>query len=66
MRFFFKFAGACIAIILLGVVAILLFDRIWYQIGFGAAILVVFGGLLFFAWHTDRKDKAKRGDLPPI
>jgi hypothetical protein len=66
MRFFFKFAGACIAIVLLGALAILLFDRIWYQIGFGAAILVVFGGLLFFAWNTDRKDKAKRGDLPPV
>ena len=35
----------------------------------GAALLVVFGGLLLLAWNVDRKDKAKRAgidELPPI
>jgi hypothetical protein len=61
-----KYAGAMIAILLLGVLGIIIFDRIWYQIGLGAAIVVVCGGLLFFAWWTDRKDKAARAGLEDI
>ena len=44
-----KYAGAMIAVLLLGVLGIVIFDRIWYQVGLGAAIVVVCGGLLFFA-----------------
>jgi hypothetical protein len=61
-----KYAGAMIAILLLGVLGIIIFDRIWYQVGLGAAIVVVCGGLLFFAWWTDRKDKAARAGLEDI
>ena len=61
-----KFAGAAIAILLLGVLGILLFEGIWYQVGLGAAIVIVCGGLLFFAWWTDRKDKAARAGLEDI
>ena len=61
-----KYAGAAIGVLLLGVLGIVIFDRIWYRVGFGAAIVVVCGGLLFFAWWTDRKDKAARAGLEDI
>jgi hypothetical protein len=61
-----KYAGAMIALLLLGVLGIVIFDRIWYRVGLGAAIVVVCGGLLFFAWWTDRKDKAARAGLEDI
>jgi len=61
-----KYAGAAIAVLLLGVLGIIIFDRIWYQVGLGAAIVVVCGGLLFFAWWTDRKDQAARAGLEDI
>ena len=69
MAYFFKFAGACIAILLLGLLGILIFDGIWMRTGLGAAIVIVCGGLLLFAWMTDRKDKSKRAgldDLPNV
>jgi integral membrane sensor domain MASE1 len=66
MALYAKFAGALIAVLLLGVLGIVIFDRIWYQVGLGAAIVVVCGGLLFFAWRTDRKDKAARAGLDKI
>jgi hypothetical protein len=69
MSYAFKLAGAGIALLVVGLVAILIFDRIWYRVGLGAAIVVVVGGLLFFAWWTDRKDKAARAgidELPPV
>jgi Flp pilus assembly protein TadB len=64
-----KLAGVAALILLIGVVAILLFDAIWFRIGLGAALVIVFGGILLLAWNTDRKDKAKRAgldELPPI
>jgi hypothetical protein len=64
-----KLAGVAIAILLLGVLAIILFDAIWFRIGLGAALVLVFGGILLLAWNTDRKDKAKRAgidELPPV
>ena len=66
MGLYAKTAGALIAVLVLGALAIVLFDRIWYQVGFGAAILVVFGGLLLFAWWNDRKAKAVRSGLDDI
>ena len=53
----------------LGVLGIVLFGDIWSRIGIGAAIVVVFGGLLFFVWRTDKKDKERRAgidELPPV
>ena len=66
MRLYAKYAGALIAVLLLGVLGIVIFDRIWYQVGLGAAIVVVGGALLFFAWWTDRKDRAARAGLDDI
>lgn len=64
-----KLGAAAIVILLLGVVAILIFDDIWKQVGLGAALVVLCGGLLLFGWIVDRKDKAKRAgldELPPV
>jgi hypothetical protein len=66
MRVYAKYAGALIAVLLLGVLGIVIFDRIWYRVGLGAAIVVVFGGLLLFAWWNDRKDRAARAGLDDI
>jgi len=69
MGYVLKLGGAAIAFLLLGVLAILIFDGIWMRTGFGAAIVIVFGGLLLFAWMMDRKEKAKRAgldDLPNV
>ena len=66
MSYAFKLAGARIAFLLLGVLGILIFDRIWIRVGLGAAIVVVCGGLLLFAWMTDRKDKAARAGLDEL
>ncbi len=66
MGLYFKYAGAAIAVLLLGVLGIVIFDRIWYQVGLGAAIIVVCGGLLLFAWLTDRKDRAARAGLDRV
>ncbi|HET8968794.1 MAG TPA: hypothetical protein VFN06_05155 [Gaiellaceae bacterium] len=66
MSYAFKLAGACIVFLLLGVLGILIFDAIWMRVGLGAAIVVVCGGLLLFAWNTDRKDKAARAGLDEL
>ena len=64
-----KLGGAAIAIFLVGVLVVIIFDKIWLQIGLGAAALVVGGALILLAWYLDRKDKAKRAgldELPPV
>jgi asparagine N-glycosylation enzyme membrane subunit Stt3 len=66
MGLYAKTVGALAAVILLGGLGIVLFDRIWYQVGLGAAIAVVCGALLAFAWWTDRKDRAARAGLEDI
>jgi drug/metabolite transporter (DMT)-like permease len=69
MSYALKLAGAAILMLFLGVLGIIIFGDIWSRIGIGAAVVVVFGGLLFFAWRTDKKDKERRAgidELPPI
>jgi Flp pilus assembly protein TadB len=66
MRYAFKLAAAAIGILLIGVLGIVIFERIWFRVGLGAAIVVVCGGLLIFAWMTDRKDRARRGELDEL
>jgi hypothetical protein len=64
-----KLAGALIGVFLAGILAIILFEGIWYRVGLGAAILIVCGGLLLVVWNSDRKDKATRAgldELPPV
>ena len=64
--FGFKLAGAAIAFLLLGVLLILIFEGIWFRIGMGTALVVVFGGLLLVAWYLDRKEKAKRAGIDEL
>jgi asparagine N-glycosylation enzyme membrane subunit Stt3 len=66
MSYAFKLGGVAIAFLLIGVLGIVIFDRIWFRVGLGAALLVVFGGLLLLAWNVDRKDKAKRAGLDEL
>jgi hypothetical protein len=49
-----------------GIIAILIFEGIWFRVGIGAAIAVVVGGLLFFAWRVDRKARESREGLERI
>ena len=66
MSYALKLGGAAIIVLLLGVLGILLFDAVWARVGLGAALVVVFGGILLFAWNVDRKDKAKRAGLDEL
>jgi hypothetical protein len=66
MSYALKLAGAGIALLLAGVLAIILFEGLWYRIGIGAAIVVVVGGLLFVAWRQDKKAKEARAGLERI
>jgi hypothetical protein len=50
----------------LGVLAIVLFDAVWARVGLVAALILVFGAILAFAWNVDRKDKAKRAGLDEL
>jgi len=66
MSYALKLGGVAIAFLLIGVLGIVIFERLWFRIGFGAALIVVFGGLVLLAWNVDRKDKAKRAGLDEL
>ena len=66
MSYALKLGGAAIVLLVLGILGIVLFDAVWARIGLGAALIVVFGGILLFAWNVDRKDKAKRAGLDEL
>jgi Flp pilus assembly protein TadB len=66
MSYALKLAGAAALLLFLGVLGIVIFERTWIRLGLGAAIVVVFGGLLLFAWITDRKDREARAGLDEL
>lgn len=66
MGYALKLGLAAAGILLLGVLGIVIFGNIWARVGIGAAIVVVCGGLLLFAWNVDRKDKAKRAGIDEL
>ena len=66
MGYALKFAVIGLAFLLIGVLGIVIFDAIWMRIGLGAAVVIVVGGLLFFAWRQDQKARESRAGLERI
>jgi len=64
-----KLGAAAMVFLIVAVIAVLLFNGIWFQVGFGAAFAILSGILLLIAWRVDKKDKAARAgleDLPNV
>jgi Flp pilus assembly protein TadB len=61
-----KLGLAAIGFLVVGFIGILVFGGIWSRVGIGAAIVIVCGGLLFFAWRMDRRERARRAGLDDI
>jgi hypothetical protein len=66
MSYPLKLGGAAVAFLFLGVLGIVIFSNIWARVGIGAAILILGGGLLLYAWNYDRKEKEKRGGVDEL
>jgi hypothetical protein len=66
MSYPLKLGAAAVLFLFLGVLGIVIFSSIWARIGFGAAIVVLGGGLLLYAWNFDRKEKEKRGGVDEL
>jgi Flp pilus assembly protein TadB len=69
MSYGLKLGGAAVLILLIGAIAMIVFGDIWARIGIGAAMVVVFGAFLLFAWAFDRREREKRQgleDLPRV
>ena len=58
-----KVTAVAIGIVAAGLVGWLIFSGVWARVGIGAAVVVLVGGLLLFAWNFDRKEKAKQDAL---
>jgi Flp pilus assembly protein TadB len=66
MSYALKLAGAAILLLIAGGAVIWLFSAIWLRIGFGAALVIVCGGLLLFAWRADKKEREARAGLKDL
>ena len=66
MSYALKFAALGIVFVIIGVLGIVLFGAIWARIGIGAALVIVVGGMLFFAWRQDQKATEARAGLERI
>jgi hypothetical protein len=61
-----KLALIAAGLFLLGVAGIWVFGALWARVGLGAAIVVVCGGLLWYAWRVDKKARESRAGLERI
>ena len=66
MGYALKFAGIGLLFLLIGVLGLVIFDALWVRMGLGAAVVIFFGGILFFAWRQDQKASASRAGLERI
>ena len=66
MSYGLKLGAAAAAFLIVGVVIVLIFDHIWFQIGFGAAFGLLCAVLLIFAWRVDKKAKEERAGLENV
>ena len=62
----FKLGLVAAGLFLAGIAGFVVFSSLWARVGLGAAIVVVVGGLLLFAWRKDRKDRELREGLERI
>jgi hypothetical protein len=61
-----KLGLAAAGILIAGIIVILIFDAIWFRVGMGAAIAILAGILIFFAWRSDKKAREAREGLEQI
>lgn len=66
MSYPWKLAGVAMLMVLAGALAVIIFEDVWVQVGLGAAIVVVFGGLLVLVWFLQRKDRARRKGIDEL
>jgi membrane protein implicated in regulation of membrane protease activity len=57
---------AAIAFLVIGVLAILLFNALWFRIGLGTAFVLLSAVLIYFAWRSDRKAREDRAGLERV
>jgi Flp pilus assembly protein TadB len=61
-----KLGAAAALLLAAGVFGIVIFGNIWARVGIGAALVVVVGGLLLWAWNVDRKDREARAGVDEL
>jgi membrane protein implicated in regulation of membrane protease activity len=66
MAYALKLGGAAALFLIAAVVAVMLFNGVWFQVGFGAAFAILAGILILIAWRVDKKAKEERAGLPDI
>ena len=66
MGYALKLAALGIVFVIVGVIGIAFFGALWARIGIGAALVIVVGGLLYFAWRQDQKARESRAGLERI
>ena len=69
MAYGLKLGGAAAVFLIGAVIAVLLFNDVWFKVGFGAAFALLCAILLFIAWRVDKKEKDARAgleDLPNV
>ncbi len=61
-----KLGAVAFGLLLAGILVVLLFNGIWFQIGFGAAFALLAGVLILIGWRVDKKSKQEREGLERI
>ena len=57
MGYALKLGGAAALFLIAAILAALLFNGVWFKVGFGAAFAILCAILLLIAWRVDKKDK---------